>query len=103
MHKCALLKSFGFVGFGAFFLAHRIHQVPIGGYDWLISSGHFFARYCTSPVTCGSGSRRQIGDWFVLFMLGKNINPLVYKELISELRTFGNHIEIHGTTLCVFS
>ena len=27
----------------------------------------------------------QIGDWFVLLMLGKNINPLVYKELISDL------------------
>ena len=27
----------------------------------------------------------KIGDWFVLLMLGKNINPLVYKELISDL------------------
>jgi len=27
----------------------------------------------------------QIGDWFVLLMLGKNIDPLVYKELISDL------------------
>jgi len=27
----------------------------------------------------------QIGDWFVLLLLGKNIDPLVYKELISDL------------------
>ena len=31
----------------------------------------------------------QIGDWFVLLQFGKNIEPLVYKELICELaRTF---------------
>jgi len=27
----------------------------------------------------------QIGDWFVLLLLGKNIDPLVYKELITDL------------------
>lgn len=27
----------------------------------------------------------QIGDWFVLLLLGKNIDPLVYKELICDL------------------
>lgn len=27
----------------------------------------------------------QIGDWFVLYQLGKNIDPLVYKELVAEL------------------
>jgi len=27
----------------------------------------------------------QIGDWFVLLLLGKNIDPLVYKEVICDL------------------
>lgn len=25
------------------------------------------------------------GDWFILYLLGKNMNPLIYKELILEL------------------
>ncbi|KAG8237843.1 hypothetical protein J437_LFUL002452 [Ladona fulva] len=27
----------------------------------------------------------QIGDWFVLYQLGKNMDPLIYKELVAEL------------------
>ncbi|KOB52043.1 Innexin [Operophtera brumata] len=27
----------------------------------------------------------QIGDWFVLYQLGKNIDPLIYNELMAEL------------------
>jgi len=27
----------------------------------------------------------QIGDWFVLYQLGKNMDPLIYRELITEL------------------
>jgi innexin len=27
----------------------------------------------------------QIGDWFVLYQLGKNIDPLIYKEVIIDL------------------
>lgn len=27
----------------------------------------------------------QIGDWFILYQLGKNIDPLVYQELVTEL------------------
>jgi len=27
----------------------------------------------------------QIGDWFVLYQLGKNMDPLIYKELMSDL------------------
>ncbi|KAF4517912.1 hypothetical protein B566_EDAN001866 [Ephemera danica] len=27
----------------------------------------------------------KIGDWFVLYQLGKNIDPLIYKEFISDL------------------
>ncbi|XP_044007095.1 innexin inx2-like [Aphidius gifuensis] len=31
--------------------------------------------------------RFQIGDWFVLYQLGKNIDPLIYKDLVSDLAT----------------
>lgn len=27
----------------------------------------------------------QIGDWFVLYQLGMNINPVIYKEIITDL------------------
>lgn len=27
----------------------------------------------------------RFGDWFILYLLGKNMNPLIYKELIIEL------------------
>lgn len=32
-------------------------------------------------------SKCQIGDWFVLYQLGKNIDPLVYKQLVADLAT----------------
>jgi hypothetical protein len=30
-------------------------------------------------------NRCQIGDWFVLYQLGKNMDPLIYKEFINDL------------------
>jgi hypothetical protein len=27
----------------------------------------------------------QIGDWFILYQLGKNIDPLIYKEVVADL------------------
>lgn len=30
-------------------------------------------------------SKLQIGDWFVLYQLGKNIDPLIYNELMADL------------------
>jgi len=30
-------------------------------------------------------SKCKIGDWFVLYQLSKNIDPLIYKEIISDL------------------
>lgn len=32
-------------------------------------------------------NKYQIGDWFVLYQLGKNIDPLIYRKLISDLAT----------------
>lgn len=30
-------------------------------------------------------SKCQLGDWFILYQLGKNIDSLIYKEIISDL------------------
>lgn len=30
-------------------------------------------------------NRCQIGDWFILYQLGKNIDPLIFKQLIADL------------------
>ena len=29
--------------------------------------------------------RRKLGDWFLLYQLGKNIDPLIFHEFIGEL------------------
>ena len=29
--------------------------------------------------------KSQIGDWFLLYQLGKNMDPLIYKEFINDL------------------
>jgi len=35
----------------------------------------------------------QVGDWFVLYQLGKNMDPLIFRELIQDLgkRLRGEH------------
>ena len=27
----------------------------------------------------------KLGDWFILYQLGKNIDPLIYREFINDL------------------
>jgi innexin len=29
--------------------------------------------------------RSRIGDWFLLYQLGKNIDPLIFREFIGDL------------------
>lgn len=36
-------------------------------------------------------NRLGFGDWFVLYLLGKNMNPQIYKELILELAKAEEH------------
>lgn len=31
------------------------------------------------------GRKCQIGDWFILYQLGKNIDPLIYKEVLNDI------------------
>jgi hypothetical protein len=35
----------------------------------------------------------QLGDWFILYQLGKNIDPLIYKDLISSLSNKLQHMK----------
>lgn len=39
--------------------------------------------------------RFGFGDWFILYLLGKNINPQIYKELIIELAKQMEHKTIN--------
>lgn len=43
--------------------------------------------YKSIPIeVCQSLTRKiELGDWWVLMMLGKNMDPLIFRELISEL------------------
>jgi len=29
--------------------------------------------------------RSRIGDWFLLYQLGKNIDPLIFREFVADL------------------
>ncbi|KAF4517909.1 hypothetical protein B566_EDAN001863 [Ephemera danica] len=38
------------------------------------------------PSVAAAVSRKtDIGDWWVLYMLGRNIDPLIYREVVGEL------------------
>ncbi|BES93293.1 unnamed protein product [Nesidiocoris tenuis] len=45
------------------------------------------ARSRLSPLTQIEtiANKCQIGDWFIFYQLGKNIDPLIFKELVSDL------------------
>jgi hypothetical protein len=30
-------------------------------------------------------NKMDVGDWWILYMLGRNLEPLVYREVVSEL------------------
>jgi hypothetical protein len=36
-------------------------------------------------VAAAVSRKTDIGDWWVLYMLGRNIDPLIYREVIGEL------------------
>ncbi len=44
------------------------------------------AKLSKSPLQVTAICRRfGLGDWFVLYQLGKNIDPLIYREFINDL------------------
>lgn len=36
-------------------------------------------------VIDGISSKLDVGDWWILYMLGRNLEPLVYREVVAEL------------------
>ncbi|XP_038211702.1 innexin inx2-like [Zerene cesonia] len=42
-------------------------------------------RYVKRRVVTKIVKRFSFGDWFILYLLGKNMNPIIYKDLIIEL------------------
>ncbi|XP_032522993.2 innexin inx2-like [Danaus plexippus] len=42
-------------------------------------------RYVKKQVISKVVKRFSFGDWFILYLLGKNMNPIIYKDLIIEL------------------
>ena len=36
-------------------------------------------------VIDGITGKLELGDWWVLYMLGRNLEPLIYREVVSEL------------------
>lgn len=36
-------------------------------------------------VAAAVSRKTDIGDWWVLYMLGRNIDPLIYREVVGEL------------------
>lgn len=42
-------------------------------------------RYVKKSTVSRIVKRFGYGDWFILYLLGKNMNPIIYKDLIVEL------------------
>ncbi|KAL1131837.1 hypothetical protein AAG570_011448 [Ranatra chinensis] len=42
-------------------------------------------RMVPSVVWEALARKTDVGDWWILYMLGRNMNPLVYRELVTEL------------------
>ncbi len=38
-----------------------------------------------SQVINAISDKLEVGDWWILYMLGRNLEPLVYREVVSEL------------------
>lgn len=46
---------------------------------------HSRNRFVPSDVINGLSNKLELGDWWILYMLGRNLEPLVYREVVSEL------------------
>lgn len=45
----------------------------------------FRNRYVPIEVAEAIARKTQLGDWWVLYMLGRNMDPLIYREVVTEL------------------
>lgn len=55
--------------------------VGIVGNELCIEISHRFRAKVVDAIT----SKLDVGDWWILYMLGRNLEPLVYREVVSEL------------------
>jgi hypothetical protein len=46
---------------------------------------HFYHRHISKDTAAAISRKTSLGDWWVMFMLGTNMDPLIYREVISEL------------------
>jgi len=46
---------------------------------------HARNRFIPSEVVNAICSKVDVGDWWVLYMLGRNMEPMVYREMVTEL------------------
>nr|CAH0102515.1 unnamed protein product [Daphnia galeata] len=46
---------------------------------------HARNRFVPSEVINAISDKLEVGDWWILYMLGRNLEPLVYREVVSEL------------------
>ena len=42
-------------------------------------------RFIPAEVIQVISNKLQIGDWWILYMLGRNLEPIVYREVVTEL------------------
>ncbi|CAG0921254.1 unnamed protein product [Notodromas monacha] len=46
---------------------------------------HFYNRIISKDTAAAISRKTSLGDWWVMFMLGSNMDPLIYREVMSEL------------------
>lgn len=46
---------------------------------------HAHNRFVSANVIDSISSKLEVGDWWVLYMLGRNLEPLTYREVVTEL------------------
>jgi hypothetical protein len=42
-------------------------------------------RLITDDVAKAVTNKVSVGDWWVLYMLGKNLDPIIYREVVREI------------------
>ena len=46
---------------------------------------HFYNRIIPKDTAKAISRKTSLGDWWVMFMLGSNMDPLIYREVMAEL------------------
>lgn len=46
---------------------------------------HARNRFVPQEVVHAITAKLDVGDWWILYMLGRNIEPMAYREVVTEL------------------